>query len=105
MSKLIADIDDLDVSQQEWTQSLSLSLSMGMGMGMGMGVSMGVSMGMGMRATRKRWNVMMHAMGRNTLRVGTWVGLSLRHRSRDVLRSRGSVLRSRAGGLKHRLSL
>ena len=107
VSKLIADIDDLDVSQQEWTQSLSLSLSMGvgMGMGMGMGLSMGVSMGMGMRATRKRWNVMMHAMGRNTLRVGTWVGLSLRHRSRDVLRSRASVLRSRAGSLKHRLSL
>ena len=44
VSKLIADIDDLDVSQQEWTQSLSLSLSMGVGMGMGI-ITIGILMG------------------------------------------------------------
>ena len=82
VSKLIADIDDLDVSEQEGTQS------MGVGVGMGMSMSM--------RASRERRNVMMHAMGRHTLMVGAWMSLS--HRSWDVLRGG-------AGVRKHRLSL
>ena len=91
VSKLIADIDDLDVSEQEGTQS------------MGVGVSMGMGMSMSMRASRERRNVMMHAMGRHTLMVGAWMSLS--HRSWDVLRSGACVLRSRACVRKHRLSL
>ena len=89
VSKLIADIDDLDVSEQEGTQS--------------MGVCVGMGMSMSMRASRERRNVMMHAMGRHTLMVGAWMSLS--HRSWDVLRSGACVLRSRAGVRKHRLSL